>query len=52
MYDAHTKSLGYDVVYQLGDKQGRMRMDYNPGPRIPVQDGQLVVMPPGVKQSS
>ena len=52
VYDAHTKTLGYDVVYQLGNKQGRMRMDYNPGPRIPVQDGQLVVMPASAKQSS
>jgi uncharacterized protein YcfJ len=43
VYDSHTKNLGYDVTYLLGDKQGKMRMDYNPGPRIPVEHGQLVI---------
>ena len=52
VYDAHTKMLGYDVTYQLGDKQGKMRMDYDPGPRIPVQNGQLVVRPANTNHSS
>ncbi len=45
VYDTHTKTLGYDVTYKIGDKQGMMRMDYKPGPRIPLQDGQLVIPP-------
>jgi uncharacterized protein YcfJ len=45
VYDTHTKPLGNDVTYKIGDKQGTMRMDYKPGPRIPLQDGQLVIPP-------
>ncbi len=52
VYDTSTKTLGYDVTYQLGDKQGMMRMDYNPGPRIPVDDGRLVITPAGAKNPS
>jgi uncharacterized protein YcfJ len=46
VYETHSKSVGYDVTYQLGDKQGVVRMDYDPGRRIPVEDGQLVLTPP------
>lgn len=52
VYDAHTKTVGYDVTYRLGDKQGVVRMDHNPGQRIPVQDGQLVLTPPPVNNPS
>ncbi|MDP1863705.1 MAG: glycine zipper 2TM domain-containing protein [Thiobacillus sp.] len=45
VYDTSTKSIGYDVTYQLGEKQGVVRMDHNPGQRIPVKNGQLVLMP-------
>lgn len=41
VYDSSTKILGYDVTYRLNDKQGIVRMDHNPGNRIPVRDGQL-----------
>ncbi len=41
VYDSSTKTLGYDVTYRLNDKQGTVRMDHNPGQRIPVRDGQL-----------
>ena len=44
-YDSHTKTVGYKVTYRLGDKQGVVRMDHNPGQRIPVQNGQLVLTP-------
>ena len=44
-YDSHEKTLGYTVTYRLGDKQGVVRMDHNPGQRIPVQNGQLVLTP-------
>jgi uncharacterized protein YcfJ len=42
VYDSHQENIGYDVRYQLGDKQGMTRMDHHPGDRIPVQDGKLV----------
>jgi uncharacterized protein YcfJ len=45
VYDTSTQTLGYDVTYRLGDQQGVVRMDHNPGARIPVEDGQLVVTP-------
>ena len=41
--DTSEKVVGYDVEYRLGDQVGRLRMDYKPGPRIPVKDGQLVL---------
>ncbi len=45
-YERHEKTLGYDVTYHLGDKQGVVRMDHNPGQRIPVQNGQLILTTP------
>lgn len=41
VYESHTKTVGYDVRYRLGDEEGQIRMDHEPGPRIPVKDGQL-----------
>jgi uncharacterized protein YcfJ len=41
--DSSEKVVGYDVEYQLGKQVGRVRMDYEPGLRIPVKDGQLVL---------
>lgn len=41
--DTTEKVVGYDVEYRLGKQAGRVRMDYDPGPRIPVRDGQLVL---------
>lgn len=41
VYESHTKTVGYDVRYRLGDEEGQVRMDHEPGPRIPVKDGQL-----------
>ena len=41
--DSSTKVIGYDVTYRLGDEQGKIRMDHQPGDRIPVQDGQLIL---------
>lgn len=52
VYDSSTKTLGYDVTYQLGDRQGVVRMNHNPGQRIPVEDGQLVLTPVGVNSPS
>lgn len=41
--DVSEKLVGYDVKYQLDGKEGQVRMDRDPGTRIPVQDGQLVL---------
>jgi uncharacterized protein YcfJ len=37
------KLAGYDVTYRLQDKEGTVRMAFNPGKQIPVRDGQLVL---------
>jgi uncharacterized protein YcfJ len=41
VYESHTKTVGYDVRYRLGKEEGQVRMDHQPGPRIPVKDGKL-----------
>ena len=41
--DRHEQIIGYDVSYEQGGKQGQVRMDRDPGPRIPLQDGQLLL---------
>ncbi len=41
--DTSEKVVGYDVEYRLGEKVGQVRMDRQPGSRIPVRDGQLVL---------
>ena len=40
------KLLGYDVTYRLDGKEGKVRLSFHPGKRIPVQDGYLVLTPP------
>ena len=45
-YDSQKKVMGYSVTYRLGDKQSVVHMDYDPGDRIPVKDGQLVLTRP------
>ena len=46
VHDTQTKTIGYDVRYRLGDEEGTVRMAQQPGPRIPVKDGQLVLDAP------
>jgi len=41
VYDSKEKIVGYDVRYRLGDEEQTIRMDRDPGPQIPVVDGQL-----------
>lgn len=41
VYDSSEKIIGYDVRYRLGDKEHTIRMDRDPGQRIPVENGQL-----------
>lgn len=46
VYDKHEKQVGYSVRYRLGDTEGAVQMDHDPGERIPVEDGQLVLAAP------
>lgn len=41
--DTDEKISGYEVRYRLKDKEGTVRMDHEPGDKIPVKDGQLVL---------
>lgn len=43
VYDTHKERIGYDVRYRLGDEEGTVRMNSDPGARIPVRDGHLVL---------
>jgi uncharacterized protein YcfJ len=43
VYDSKQETVGYDVRYRLGDKEDVVRMDHDPGHRIPVKDGELVL---------
>jgi uncharacterized protein YcfJ len=45
--DAHEEVVGYDVRYRLGDEEGEVRMDHEPGARIPVENGELLVSTSG-----
>ena len=42
-YDSKQETVGYDVRYRLNDKESVVRMDHDPGSRIPVKDGVLDV---------
>lgn len=42
VYDSSEKIIGYDVRYRLGEQEGTVRMDRDPGERIPVdENGEL-----------
>jgi uncharacterized protein YcfJ len=43
VYDSHKERVGYEVRYRLGDKEGQVRMNHDPGQAIPVRDGNLVL---------
>lgn len=45
--DTQEKVAGYQVKYRLNDKIESVRMDHEPGDRIPVKDGQLVLSQAG-----
>lgn len=44
-YDTREDITGYDVTYRLKDKEAVVRMPFDPGTKIPVKDGQLVLTP-------
>lgn len=41
--DSRKELIGYDVEYRLADQVATVRMDHDPGDRIPVRDGKLVL---------
>lgn len=43
VYETSEKRIGYDVHYRLGKEEGTVKMDHDPGERIPVRDGQLIL---------
>lgn len=43
VYDRTVRPQGYQVRYRLGGKGGTVRLNYDPGPRIPVRNGKLVL---------
>ena len=43
VYDTSEKTVGFQVRYRLGDKEASVKMDHDPGERIPVRDGKLVL---------
>lgn len=43
VYETQSIQAGYDVTYELDGVQKVVRMDYDPGERIPVENGQLVM---------
>ncbi|HEV2284774.1 MAG TPA: glycine zipper 2TM domain-containing protein [Steroidobacteraceae bacterium] len=40
VYDSAEKITGYQVRYRLNGKESTVRMDHDPGPHIPLRDGQ------------
>jgi uncharacterized protein YcfJ len=44
--DTSQKLVGYDVTYRLEGKEGVVRTSFQPGPTLPVKDGQVVTTPP------
>lgn len=45
VFDTLQVESGFDVTYELDGIQQVVRMDRDPGPRIPVEDGELVLTP-------
>jgi len=43
VYDTESVQAGFDVTYELDGVQKVVRMERDPGKRIPVEDGELVV---------
>jgi uncharacterized protein YcfJ len=43
VFDTRSVQAGFDVTYELDGTQKVVRMSHDPGNRIPVEDGELVV---------
>jgi len=46
VYETREDITGYDVTYRLKGKESRIKMSYDPGQKIPLQNGQLVTTLP------
>ncbi len=42
-YETREDITGYDVTYRLKDKESVVRMSYDPGEKIPLENGKLVL---------
>jgi uncharacterized protein YcfJ len=43
VYDSVEKPDGYEVRYRIGDREGTVRMNHDPGRTLPVVDGELAL---------
>ena len=43
VYDKSVKKLGYSVRYRINDQEHTIKMDHDPGEKIAVKDGQVVL---------
>ena len=43
VFDTSSVEAGFDVTYELDGSQKVVRMEHDPGRRIPVEDGELVL---------
>jgi uncharacterized protein YcfJ len=43
VYEKSEKPIGYEVRYRLRDHESTIKMDHDPGERIPVRGGQLLL---------
>jgi uncharacterized protein YcfJ len=43
VYDTSEKQVGFQVRYRLNDREATVKMDHDPGERIPVRDGHLLL---------
>ena len=50
VYDLAQQPDGYQVRYRLGDRERTVRMEHDPGRRIPVENGELVLTPLVIRQ--
>jgi len=50
VYDTSERRTGYEVRYRLNGQEASVKMDHDPGERIPVRDGQLVLENTGATQ--
>lgn len=46
VYETREEITGYDVTYRIKDKEEVVRMSYDPGNKIPLQNGELVLAAP------
>ena len=42
-YETKEEITGYDVTYRIKDKESKIRMSYDPGSKIPLQNGKIVI---------